>query len=519
MRGPRGRGPERSTVASALAVLAAAVLAACTALAPAGREGAGASGSPAPPTASEAPATSDPPPSQPRFVPGPPRLTSADAPGLASRLAATRADGVTIAVRWATPPGRTAFSDVLADRVGQLAREFASAHGAAWVPASDVVPGGDAGPCRGANVTGSPGAVLSIDCGIVTAAGGLLGERLTIVRREAGAAASVTREVWYSDAATGAVHDATALYQPGREPRVLALVTEALRGGGRAGLGDDPFAGIDAASARTFLADSAVTANGIVVTLNVPGSPAPVSALLPTRLLRPFLSDAGRTAAATAEADEPYAAPPAPVGDDPVDCAFVTCVSITFDDGPTTLTPGLLDLLDRARAPATFFVQGSSVQRDPGTALRIVESGHEIANHTWGHPKLTEVKDDDEVRREVDRTQAAIQAATGVTSRSIRPPYGASDERVRGLVALPFVVWDVDTNDWRRPGPEAVVERAVGRSARGSIVLMHDTHEETVQAVPGVIAGLRARGFALATVTEQFRGALPGSGLVSHGPR
>jgi peptidoglycan/xylan/chitin deacetylase (PgdA/CDA1 family) len=519
MRGPRGRGPARATVASTLAVLAAAALVACTALAPAEPDGPGTSPSPVPATASEAPATSDPPPPQPRLVPGPPRLTAADAPGLASRLAATRADGLTIAVRWATPPGRTAFSDALDDRVEQLARDFASAHGAPWVPASDVVPGGDTGPCRGANVAASAGAVLSIDCRIVTAAGGLLGERITILRREAGAAASVTREVWYTDAATGAVHDGTALYQPGREARVLGLVTEALRTAGRVSVGDDPFGGLDAASARALLADSAVTAAGIVVTLHVPGSPAPASVLVPTRLLQPFLSEAGRGAAATATADEPYAAPPAPVGDDPVDCAFVTCVSITFDDGPTSLTPGLLDLLDGARAPATFYVQGSSVQRNPGTALRIVESGHEIANHTWAHPKLPDLEDDDEVRREVDRTQEAIRSATGVTSRSIRPPYGASDERVRGLVALPFVVWDVDTNDWRRPGPEAVVDRAVNRSGRGSIVLMHDTHEETVQAVPGVLAGLRARGFTLATVTDQFGGALPGSGLVSHGPR
>lgn len=517
MRGPRGRGPARATAASAIVVLVTAALASCTALAPAAPGGS--ASPPPPPTASEAPAESVPPPPQPRVVPGPPRLTAADAPGLASRLTATTTDGLTIAVRWATPPGRTALGDLLDDRVEQFAREFASAHGAAWVPATDVVPGGDVGPCRGATVGGRAGAMLSIDCGIVTAAGGLLGERLTILRREAGAAASVAREVWYSDAATGAVHDGTGLYQPGREPRVLGLVAEALRAAGRASVGDDPFAGIDAASARVLLADSAVTPSGIVVTLAVAGVTAPVSVLVPTRLLQPFLSDVGRAATATAAADEPYAAPAAPVGDDPVDCAFVACVSITFDDGPTSLTPGLLDLLDGARAPATFYVQGSSVQRNPGTALRIVESGHEIANHTWAHPKLTDLEDDEEVRREVDRTQAAILSATGVTSRSIRPPYGASDTRVRDLVALPFVVWDVDTNDWRRPGPDVVLERAVGESRRGSIVLMHDTHEQTVEAVPGIIAGLRARGFTLATVADQFGGALPASGLVSHGPR
>lgn len=516
MAGTRGSGPARATAASAIAVLLAVALASCTAPAPAPSGGAA---SPAPPPTAEAPVASASPPPQPRIVPGPPRLAPTDAPGLSSRLAATTADGLTIAVRWATPPGRTGLGDLLDDRVEQVAREFATAHGAAWVPAADVVPGGDVGPCRGGTVGGFPGAVLSIDCDIVTASGGLLGERLTIVRREPGAAASVTREVWYADAATGAVHDGTALHEPGRERRVLALVTEALSAAGRVPVGDDPFAGIDAASARGLLADSAVTPSGIVVTLPVPGATAPVSVLLPARLLQPFLSDAGHAATATAAADEPYAAPPAPVGDDPVDCGFATCVSITFDDGPTGLTPGLLDLLDGARAPATFYVQGSSVQRNPGTAVRIVASGHEIANHTWAHPNLTKLADDGEVRREVDRAQAAISAATGVTARSIRPPYGASDERVRGLVALPFVVWDVDTLDWRDPGPDAVVERAVGESRRGSIVLMHDTHEQTVEAVPGVIAGLRARGFTLATVADQFGGTLPASGLVSHGPR
>ena len=81
-------------------------------------------------------------------------------------------------------------------------------------------------------------------------------------------------------------------------------------------------------------------------------------------------------------------------------------------------------------------------------------------------------------------------------------------------------MWDVDTLDWQDPGPAVVVDRAVGRSSRGSIVLMHDTHEQTVEAVPAVIDGLRGRGFALATVEEQLGGVLPDAGtIVSHGPR
>lgn len=512
MRSAGGRSRGRAVVTAVLAGLVVPALVACTAFVP---EAPGGTASPVPSASTEAPA---PPPPQPRVVPGPPRLSAADAPGLVSRLAATADADLTVAVRWATPPGSTPLGEALDARVEQLARDFASAHGAAWVPTPDVIPGGDAGPCRGATVGAASGAVLGIDCSVVTAAGTLLGERLTILRREPGAAASVTREVWYADAATGAVHDGAALYEPGRELRVLGLVTEALRASSRIAAGEDPFGGIDAASARALLADSAVAPAGIIVTLAAAGATAPVSVLVPARLVQPLLSEAGRAALATATADEPYAAPAAPAGDDPVDCSFLACVSITFDDGPTGLTPGLLDLLDRTRAPATFYVQGSSVQRNPDTAVRIVQSGHEIANHTWAHPDLTKLTDD-EVRREVERTQAVISSVTGATSRSIRPPYGASDQRVRALIGLPFVVWDLDTNDWQRPGVDVVAQRAIDGSRRGSIVLMHDTHETTIEAVPAVIAGLRARGFALATVSDQFGGALPGSGLVSHGPR
>ena len=120
----------------------------------------------------------------------------------------------------------------------------------------------------------------------------------------------------------------------------------------------------------------------------------------------------------------------------------------------------------------------------------------------------------------MQRTQAAIATATGATARSLRPPYGDIDERVRGVVGLPIVVWDVDTLDWTDPGSAAVAERAAGQSSRGSIVLMHDTHSETIAAVPDVVRGLRDRGLTLATVSEQFGGVLPAAGqTVSHGPR
>jgi peptidoglycan/xylan/chitin deacetylase (PgdA/CDA1 family) len=517
----RGGGPGRPArriASGAVAALIAVTVVSCSAVPP---EAPGATGtSPPVTTGGAAPPAAMTAPDLPRVVLAPPRLSEADAPGLVSRFTATAAADLAVAVRWATPPGRSPLGDLLDDRVEQVARDFAAAHGAGWVAAPDVVPGGNVGLCRGATLGARAGATLSVDCSIVTAAGPLLGERVTIIRREAGAAASVTREVWYADAATGGVYGGASLYAPGRESRVLALVAEGLRASGRIRPGADPFAGLGADAQRAILADSAVTPAGVVITSALAADAGrAVSVHVPGRLLGPMLSDQGRAALDAAAAGGPYAPGGAAVGDDPVDCSFVPCVSITFDDGPSSLTPTLLDVLDRERVVATFFVQGSAVQASPDVAARIVASGHQIGNHTWRHPNLTKLTND-EVKREVARTQQAIASATGASASSMRPPYGASNAKVRSLVGLPVIVWDIDTRDWEDPGADVVVDRAVTQSSRGSIVLMHDTHQQTVDAVPAIIAGLRGRGFALSTVAGQFGGGLPGPGtLVSHGPR
>lgn len=432
-----------------------------------------------------------------------------------------RTDDFAVSARWATPPGSTELGDALTARVEEAVRAYADEHGSGWDPGVDLVAGGVAEPCWGGSQTVASPAALTVDCAVVVAAGSLVGERITVARREPGSAVSVTREVWYADGATGGLFDGASLYRPGQEARVLSLVAEGLRAAGRIAPGDDPFAGLEAGAERVALADSALARSGIVVTLPVAADGGRLASVhVPARLLGPMLSDVGRAALDAVSGGAPYAPAPTAAADDPVDCTLVPCVSITFDDGPSSLTPGLLDVLDRERAPATFFVQGSAVATAPGVTERIVESGHEIGNHTWRHPNLTKLTDDEEVRREVERTQAAIAAAIGTAATSFRPPYGASDERVRALVGLPVVVWDVDTRDWQDPGPATVVERAVEGSVRGSIVLMHDTHEQTVEAVPAVVDGLRDRGFTLATVADQFGGELPGAGtLVSHGPR
>ncbi|MFE5670606.1 polysaccharide deacetylase family protein [Agromyces sp. NPDC056523] len=518
---PRGReaAHSRASVVAAIAVLAPAI--ALTGCSPAGIAGPSPASEPdASSSASAAPEPTPAPLPVPQVVPGPPRLGPDRTGALVPRLAAMRTDTFAASARWATPPGVTEFGEALTARLEEALLAYVGERGVGWQPGVDLVAGGAAEACWGGSLTTPIAASLTVDCSIVVASGPLLGERLSLARREAGVAPSVVREVWYADAATGAVFGGAGLYAAGQESRVLALVAEGLRAGGRIEPGDDPFAGLGADAQRALLADSAVTPAGVVITTASAADAGRVASVhVPGRLLGPMLSEQGRTALAGAAAGGDYAPADAVVGDDPVDCSFVPCVSITFDDGPSSLTPGLLDLLDRERAPATFFVQGSAVQTSPDVAARIVASGHQIGNHTWRHPNLTKLEDD-EVKKEISRTQQAIANATGAGATSMRPPYGASNAKVRDLVDLPVIVWDVDTRDWEDPGVDAVVDRAVTQSSRGSIVLMHDTHQETVDAVPAIIRGLRERGFALSTVAGQFGGALPGPGtLVSRGPR
>lgn len=182
------------------------------------------------------------------------------------------------------------------------------------------------------------------------------------------------------------------------------------------------------------------------------------------------------------------------------------CIALTFDDGPhPTLTPRLLALLAEDDVRATFFLVGNRAQQWPDVVRAISAGGHEIGNHSWNHPDLTRLGND-EITQQIARTDAAILAITGAAPDIVRLPYDASSARVLSLIDRPVIWWDIDTLDWKANSVGEVVDSAVRRSRSGSIVLMHDIHAMTVSAVRGVVAGLRARGFEFVTVSELMTG-------------
>jgi peptidoglycan/xylan/chitin deacetylase (PgdA/CDA1 family) len=211
-------------------------------------------------------------------------------------------------------------------------------------------------------------------------------------------------------------------------------------------------------------------------------------------------------------APAPAPAPPSSPEPPRVDCRKDACVAITFDDGPAAgTTSRLLDVLAHAKAPATFFVLGTQAQAYPRVLARIVADGHEIGNHSWSHPDLTRL-DARAVRKQILRTERAIEKATGVTPTVLRPPYGARDKKVDALartLGYAEVLWSIDTRDWANHSPKKIVA-AAAKARRGSIILMHDIHPETVDAVPRVIAKLRKKGFTLVTVSELLGASKPG---------
>jgi len=188
-------------------------------------------------------------------------------------------------------------------------------------------------------------------------------------------------------------------------------------------------------------------------------------------------------------------------------------IAMTFDDGPSaTLTPKLLDLLATRHIKVSFFVIGENVAEHPEIVARAAREGHEIGNHSWSHPNFAKMSDE-RVRQQLWRTDTAIQNGTGTRPTLMRPPYGSITARekrwIHDELGYDIILWDVDPYDWKRPGPAVVRNRILKETHPGSIVLSHDIHPGTIEAMPSTLDALAAKGFKFVTVSELIRMAVP----------
>jgi len=180
---------------------------------------------------------------------------------------------------------------------------------------------------------------------------------------------------------------------------------------------------------------------------------------------------------------------------------------LTFDDGPGPATGQILDILATRGVLATFCVVGQKVAENSEMTRRIVADGHTLCNHSWDHPTGFDTLAPDVLAGQIGRTQDAIIAATGNPARYLRAPEGrfgdpaGSVHQAAQQARTLLLGWAVDSRDWTKPGAGSIVSNVVGSVSPGAIILMHDAggadRQQTIEALPGVIDGLRAAGYTL----------------------
>ncbi len=182
-------------------------------------------------------------------------------------------------------------------------------------------------------------------------------------------------------------------------------------------------------------------------------------------------------------------------------------IALTFDDGPSKETNRLLDILEENNAKATFYVLGSQINKYSDELIRIAKDGHEIGNHTWDHKQLTKLSSK-KVEEEIMTTRAKIFNTVNVDALAIRAPYGSVNANVKAIAKklnMYFVHWSIDTLDWKTRNANSTYKAIIEHAGDGQIILCHDIHKQTVDAMDKVIKKLKADGYEFVTVSELFK--------------
>lgn len=177
-------------------------------------------------------------------------------------------------------------------------------------------------------------------------------------------------------------------------------------------------------------------------------------------------------------------------------------IALTFDDGPhPTVTAQVLKTLEKYDAKATFFVTGHRVNKSPKVLQQIYDAGHEIGNHTWSHPKLTTVSFE-QVKTQINETNKSVKSIIGQEPTLFRPPYGAYNKEILNSLSVPLIMWSVDTLDWQHRTPAKTLKAVQTGAYNGSIILMHDIHQTTADALDSILSYLTKQGYEFVTVSE-----------------
>ena len=184
-------------------------------------------------------------------------------------------------------------------------------------------------------------------------------------------------------------------------------------------------------------------------------------------------------------------------------------IALTFDDGPGPYTPEVLSVLQHYGVPATFFEVGIHTLTYPQFTQQLALAGYPVEDHTWTHADLATLPIS-QYPFQIDQTQNRIRSLTGLTPSCVRPPYNDTNTTVlqqlavRGLTTMGY---SVDPRDWSNPGTQTVVARVVGAAFPGAVVDLHDgggNRQETVDALPQIITGLRGKGYSFVSICDTY---------------
>ncbi len=177
-------------------------------------------------------------------------------------------------------------------------------------------------------------------------------------------------------------------------------------------------------------------------------------------------------------------------------------VALTYDDGPAESTSKLLDVLEKYGAKATFFVVGEQADYYRETLKREADLGMEIGSHTWDHPWLNQLSEE-EIREEMDKNDKLVSEITGLPAMKLmRPTGGGISANMLNTLEKPMIQWDVDTLDWDHKDPDQTYQRLIDLVQDGSIVLMHDLFSPSADAADRYISALIDMGYKCVTVSE-----------------
>ena len=177
-------------------------------------------------------------------------------------------------------------------------------------------------------------------------------------------------------------------------------------------------------------------------------------------------------------------------------------IALTFDDGPNVrYTPMLLDGLKKRNIRASFFLIGENIEGNEDILLQMRKDGHLIGNHTWDHVQLDKIPAE-KARLEIEKTNNRIYEASGIYPSYVRPPFGAWIKDMELSVTMLPVFWDVDTLDWQSKNIDSILSIAQKQVHDGSIILMHDGYQTSVDAALKIADLFTEKGYVFVTADQ-----------------